>query len=50
VKDYICGENCAHAAESSNITGYLVIITEIEGVKVRALLDLKYIENYINLK
>jgi hypothetical protein len=50
VKNYIYGKNCAYAAGSNNITGYLIIITEIEEVKAKALLDSEYIENYINLK
>jgi hypothetical protein len=50
VKNYICGKSCAYAAGSNNITGYLVVITEVERVKTKALLDSEYIKNYINLK
>jgi hypothetical protein len=50
IKNYIYGENCAHAVGSNNTIGYLVVIIKVEGVKVKALLDLEYIRNYINLK
>jgi hypothetical protein len=50
IKNYTYGENCAHAAGSNNITGYLIIITEIEEVKAKVFLDLGCMRNYINLK
>jgi hypothetical protein len=50
VENYIYGKNCIYATGFNNITEYLVIITEIEGVKAKALLDLRYIRNYINPK
>jgi hypothetical protein len=50
VKNYTYGENCAYAVGSNNITEYLVITTEVERVKAKALLDLGCMGNYINLK
>jgi hypothetical protein len=50
VKNYICGKNCAHAIGSNNITEHLMVITEVEEVKVKALLDLECMRNYINPK
>jgi hypothetical protein len=50
IEDYIYNENCIHAAGSNNITGYLVIIIKVEGIRVKVLLDLGYMGNYINSK
>jgi hypothetical protein len=50
VKNYTCGEDCTYAAGSNNITGYLVVITEIEGIKTKTFLNSEYIRNYVNLK
>jgi hypothetical protein len=50
VKNHTYGKNYAHATGSNNTIGHLIVITEVERIKVKALLDLGCIENYINLK
>jgi hypothetical protein len=50
IKDYTYGKNCAYAAGSNNIIEHLMVIIKVEKIKAKALLDLRYIKNYINPK